>query len=307
MIAPAGIAAIIVSYYPDLHVFEVLLDTLRPQVQNVVVVDNGSDDFLRRWLDEREYSNEVLIPLGDNLGVAFAQNAGIDWARRNGNTHVILLDQDSIPASDMVLHLMSGMCKLTKLGFKVATVGPRYLDARNIKRPSFTTVTGLKVEKTFCRSSVEFVESDTIISSGSLIFLSTLAQIGGPLNELFIDQVDMEWCFRARSYGFSIFGICDAVLHHSLGEAPKKLFWRKYIHQSPLRHYYIFRNAVWLLFKNYVPVGWKILFIRSIIIRLLVYSCLVSPRLSYLNMMTKGIFHGLIGRLGKLKTNSSKA
>jgi rhamnosyltransferase len=94
-------------------------------------------------------------------------------------------------------------------------------------------------------------------------------------------------------------------MHHSLGGMPKFFLGRKFVHQNPLRHYYIFRNAVWLLSKNYVPLGWKILFIRSIFLRLFVYVCFVAPRKSYFRMMTKGIWHGLRGRLGKLKTGGA--
>jgi rhamnosyltransferase len=163
----------------------------------------------------------------------------------------------------------------------------------------------LKVDKSPCRPSEEIVESDILISSGSLIALATLAEVGGPLNELFIDQVDLEWCFRAKSQGYLLFGVCNAVLYHSLGEAPKRFLGRKFLHHGPLRHYYIFRNAVWLLFKRYVPVGWKLLFIRTISIRFFVYVCLVSPRLIYLKMMIRGVWHGLLGRLGKLETKNS--
>lgn len=297
----AEITAVVVTYCPNLQALGMLLSALRGQVGSVVIVDNGSDGSFRRWLDERVGGNEVLIALGDNLGVAAAQNNGIEWARRHGMTHVILFDQDSIPEPEMVSQLLRAIRQKIALGIRVAAVGPRYEDERNKKHPSFIRVTGFKAVKDVCNKSGKIIESDIVISSGCLIPLAALEKVGGLLDDLFIDQVDIEWCLRAKSLGYQAFGVCDAVMRHSLGEEPKTFFRRKILHHGPLRHYYIFRNAVWLLFQNYVPMGWKFLFIRTILVRLVLYGCLVPPRLTYLKMMTQGIWHGLVGRLGKLE------
>ncbi len=298
------IVAVVVTYQPTLEVLEQVIDALAPQVNSVLVVDNGSNVDSSAWHNQHQTHAVELILLGENKGIAAAHNVGIKWAQDRRVEFVLLMDQDSIPAPDMVFRLLFALRQLTKQGIKVAAVGPRYLDERNREHPSFIRVSGLKVDKSPCLPSEEIVESDFIISSGSLIPLATLAEVGGPLNDLFIDQVDLEWCFRARSRGYSLFGACNAILYHALGEAPKSLFGQKFIHHGPLRHYYIFRNAVWLLFKSYVSVGWKLLFIRTIFIRFLVYVCLVSPRLAYLKMMAKGVWHGLRGRMGKLETSN---
>lgn len=295
-----GVIAVVVTYQPALDVLEHLLDALTPQVESVVVVDNGSQADLADWCRKRQINPVELLLLEENKGIAAAHNVGIQWARDRRAEFVLLMDQDSIPAPDMVYRLLSAVRQLTSQDIRVAAVGPRYQDERNIDHPSFLRVSGLKVDRNPCRSSEEIVETDILISSGSLMPLHIFAEVGGPLNELFIDQVDMEWCFRAKACGYLLFGVCNSVLYHSLGETPKNFLGRKFLHHNPLRHYYIFRNAVWLLFKSHVPVGWKILFIRTIFIRFLVYSFLVSPRLAYLGMMTKGVWHGLRGRLGKL-------
>ena len=301
MNATDRVVAIVVTYNPEINVLVRLLNTIEGQVDSVVVVDNSPGKEMRRLLEYRRKSGEFLITSDSNIGVAAAHNVGIEWARRNGKTHVVLFDQDSIPGRDMISHLLFAMRKLNAQGNKVAAVGPAYQDLRNVGRPCFTKVNGLCVDNIHCRSLDEIVESDILISSGSLISLQTLEKVGGPLNKLFIDQIDMEWCFRARALGYSLFGCCNAILHHSLGEEPKDFFGRKFIHQNPLRHYYIFRNAVWLLFKKYVPIGWKFLFIRMIIARFFIYSLFVSPRLSYLKMMALGMLHGLSEKLGKFE------
>lgn len=299
-----NVSAIVVTYHPEVDILQKLLDALSEQIGSIVLVDNGSGEYLRKFIESRRRDHEHLICLGSNLGIAEAHNTGIEWARQNGKTHVILFDQDSMPAPDMVLLLMSKLLEIENQDIKVAAVGPYYQDDRNMDRPSFISVSGLRVVKSFCRPTDEIIESDVLISSGSLIPMSILRKVGGPLTELFIDQVDFEWCFRAKSYGYRLFGVCKAVMHHSMGETPKIFLGQKFLHHGPLRHYYIFRNAVWLLLKKYVPFGWKLLFMRTILIRFIVYCGFVSPRFDYFKMMTKGVWHGLRGRLGKLETNS---
>lgn len=295
-----NITAIVVTYHPEVDILRQLLDVLDNQVDSIAVVDNGSGDYLTKFIESRCKDNEYLICLGCNLGIAAAHNRGIEWARRMGKTHVILFDQDSMPEPDMVFRLMSNLLTIERKGIKVAAVGPRYQDGRNMDRPSFISVSGLKIVKHYCRPEDQIIESDVLISSGSLIPLSILSAIGGPLNALFIDQVDFEWCFRAKSSGYRLFGVCSAVMHHSMGENPGIILGLKFLHHNPLRHYYIFRNAIWLLSRSYVPLGWKFLFIRTILIRFIVYCCFISPRLDYLKMMTKGVWHGVKGQLGEL-------
>jgi len=293
------ITAVIVTHHPDLNVLEMLLLAIRGQVKNVVIVDNGSGEYFLHWFDERDWQNEFLIDLGDNFGIATAQNKGINWAERHGMTHVVLFDQDSIPGSDMVSKLFDALQHKMCLGIKVAAMGPGYVDERNTGHPSFIRVSCFKVVTGVCAKFDEIIESDIVISSGCLICLKVLREIGELIDDLFIDQVDIEWCLRAKALGYQSFVVCGAEMNHSLGEKPKTFFRRKFLHHGPLRHYYIFRNAVWLIFQSYVPFGWKLLFIRIIIVKMFLYGCLVSPRLSYLKMMTQGILHGFVGRLGR--------
>lgn len=293
-----NIVAVIVTYYPQLKVVGALLDALRHQVQAVVVVDNGSDEKFSSWLEQYQVQGVHGVFLGINTGVARAQNVGIDWARRQGADCVVLFDQDSLPPDDMIYRLALAMQTKQAEGCKVAAVGPRYIDARNEKHPSFSRMSGLSLNKNLCNVSGRIVESDIIISSGALIPLATLDEVGGLIDDFFIDQVDIEWCLRAKSFGYQPYGVCDAVMRHSLGENPKIFLGRKLLHHSPLRHYYIFRNAVRLLFKTYVPLGWKVLFIRMLCLRFVFYTLFVSPRLSYFKMMTLGVWHGLRSRMG---------
>lgn len=293
-----NIVGVVVTYHPNFEVLSALLDAIKSQLDSVVVVDNGSGGNLVGWLDRYHSQGVHGVFLGTNAGVAVAQNTGIDWARRRGAEYVVLFDQDSLPAPDMVHQLIRACQAKQAEGISVAAFGPRYIDERNQNRPSFVRLVGLGTEKSLCESPKELVLSDFVISSGALIPLATLDDVGGMMDCLFIDQVDIEWCLRAKALGYQSYGVCAATMYHSLGETPIKFLGRKLLHHSPLRHYYIFRNAVRLLFKAYIPIGWKLLFIRTLVLRFVFYSLMVTPRMNHLNMMLRGIWHGLRGRMG---------
>ena len=76
----------------------------------------------------------------------------------------------------------------------------------------------------------------------------------------FIDNVDLEWCFRAKSLGFDLIGTDDAVLYHAIGERSLNPLVRAGImaQHNPSRTYYSSRNRIHLYSVAYSPLGWKL-------------------------------------------------
>ena len=251
------VIAIIVSYRPSLGPLQCLLDALRPQVALSVLVDNGSDEDVAGWIARTDHENLHCLELAANYGVAAAQNAGIRYAREAGATHVILFDQDSEPAPDMVAQLVSACLHTETLGHKVAALGPRYVDSRQNNPPPFIQIRGFRVHRQECRNAGDVVHVDYLVSSGCLIPMTALDEVGMMREDLFIDYVDIEWGLRARSIGFRCFGVCDAIMEHQLGEAPIRFMGKMLPVHTPLRHYYHFRNAVWMYRQNWPPLNWK--------------------------------------------------
>jgi len=295
------VTAVIVSYHPDFDKLVGLLKALTPQVQGIVVVDNGSSEAVVAWL----YSvclpiSLKVIPLGENLGIARAQNEGISAARNDGADYVILFDQDSVPAPDMVAQLMAAAERQAARSIKVGGVGPNYLDSRQGNPPPFIKVSGLRVHRQLCATPDAVVEVDYLIASGCLIPMSTIDDVGGMLDDLFIDYVDIEWGLRAKTKGFQSFGVCGAMMAHDLGDEPIDFLGKRYPLHSPLRHYYHFRNAVWMYRQGRLPIYWRLADGWRLFLKFGFYTLFAKPRLQHLKMMTKGVFHGFIGRMGRL-------
>ena len=235
--------------------------------------------------------------LGGNFGVAEAINYGIDKAYSFKTTHVVLFDQDSLPAPDMVERLFNNYKKMVSQGIKVAAVGPRYSDPRFGNASPFIRLKGLRLLRADCTGLLP-VPVDFLVSSGCLIEMQSINEIGLMQTSLFIDYVDVEWGLRAGKKGYQCFGICDAYMQHYLGEAPLTFFGRNIPVHSPLRHYYQCRNAVWLYRQSWVPIAWKIVDGYRLVFKYIVYSLFTDQRFAHWTMMTRGLWHGLTGKMG---------
>lgn len=301
MVAGAVVVGVLVTYEPDPAKLDGLLSALRQQLAKVVVIDNGSSLDIEKGISAALRSDSwcQVVRLPSNLGIAAAQNLGIELARQAGAAFVILFDQDSEPAPDMVQKLIEVATTQSSMGVSVAAVGPRYTDERHDNPPPFTRIRGLSVERQACDSPRSVVEVDYLIASGSLIPMTTLDAIGRMREDLFIDYVDIEWGLRAKKAGFQSFGVCGALMRHDLGNEPIDFFGRKIPLHSPLRHYYHFRNAIRLYCEPGLPWNWKIADGWRLLLKYGAYSLLAKPRHKHWWMMSLGIVHGLRGRMGK--------
>lgn len=293
-------AAVVIIFHPKIGTLLRLLDALEAQVRSVVIVDNGSNESTLRTLSERNKVHEHLIPMGSNRGIAAAQNAGISWARQQECEYVILFDQDSFPPPNLIEVLYEAAEEKIAEGVQVAAVGPRYVDKRRNDFSPFIRFQGLRIERPFCTFANEVIEVDYLIASGCLIPLNVLHQIGDMHEELFIDYVDIEWGLRAKFHGLHSFGVCGAVMNHNLGEEPISILKYKFSSHSPLRHYYQFRNAIWMYRQPWLPLNWKLIDGGRLLLRYGLHTLLATPRLEHLRMMSLGIWHGLTGRMGQL-------
>lgn len=294
------VCAVVVTFHPDLPRLGRLLTACLSQVAGLVVVDNGSGAGVQASLRGRGKADGFdVLALDDNLGVAAAQNRGVAWARERECSHVLLFDQDSVPAPDMVRMLLSALAEAPASGW-TAAVGPRLLDRRTGASTPFVRIGLLGVTKKACAADGDrLVETDFLVSSGMLIPLAVLDRVGLPEEDLFIDNVDLEWCFRARAKGFALYGVCDAVMEHSVGDDVIQIGGRVIHRHGPLRQYYIMRNRILLYRRPYSPRGWVAQDFFRMLFKFAVFSLFFSPRRKNISMMLKGIRDGLKGRSGK--------
>lgn len=278
------IGCVIVLYNPDLTLLEKVLDSVCRQVNVVFLADNSTTTLVNKpWMNR---TNTVYEKMDGNVGIAAAQNVGIDYLQKKACSHIIFMDQDSIMETGMVNLLMNGLTQLLNQQIPVGAIGPRVVN--RMTKQSY--VGSIKKGKPIDNALTEVTE---LISSGSLVPIEHFSSVGLFDEYLFIDAVDHEWCWRANLLQKLRFFIAeDTHLSHCLGEGDH--WFLVTVHKpTAFRCYYQYRNYFLLLRKKYVPLYWKLSNGIKYFVKFFYFPLAFSSKRSYLSHMVRGIHDGL--------------
>ncbi|MEX2130295.1 MAG: glycosyltransferase family 2 protein [Pseudohongiellaceae bacterium] len=254
--------AVIVTFNPDITSLLKLLGQLNKET-DFVVIDNGSQKIGQFTESIKVYRRCVnLVRLPENVGLAQALNIGLEYAVEQSYRFAFLFDQDSSLCDLYVNRMLTAYDDIAKLSAKpVAALGPRIINPQTRKQTRFKLFNRLmwRTDRHFMNTRLHF-EADFLITSGTLIPLHVLPKTGMMKSSYFIDNVDMEWCFRAKAKGFELAGTDQAVLYHAIGERSTNPLVRSGVMalHNPSRIYYSSRNRVHLYSVPYSPLGWKV-------------------------------------------------
>jgi rhamnosyltransferase len=295
----ARIAAIVVLFHPKVRLLERLLSSVMDQVDRILAVDNTPNpdpkigELLQLYGPKLSYS-----PMGENLGIATAQNVGIRESLKASYSRVLLLDQDSALPAGALEALLSAERSLVAAGRQVAAVGPVFVDEKNGTRSKAVRhrFFGVKLVP-IGAAEMGPVESDFIIASGSLIRTSIIERVGLMREELFIDWVDAEWGLRARSMGYATYIIPAVVMMHSIGDITANIFGKEINLHSASRNYYIVRNAAYLLKERRMGWRWRTMSVLYIPKLILLRSWLSPHRWESLKQLMIAAREGAMGTM----------
>lgn len=293
------VIAIIVCYNSEVKNLVALFTALLPQVASAIVVNNSFSSVISTLI--ADWENIECLQMSDNVGIAAAQNIGVERAEKMGADFVLFLDQDSIPSYSMVAELLDA---IRRTEGSVAAAGPAIIDRRT--RQPYYFIREYKSHPRKWVPTIEkkgaLIEVAILASSGSLVPLNILKKIGGMRAYYFIDHVDTEWCFRARAAGCKLIGVPHSTLEHQFGDAVKEIWLfgrRRIIYHAPLRNYYDVRNTL-LMFKEVtMSIHWKIYFIQRLF-RLGYFVVFDRERLLRIRLIALGLFHGIKSISGRL-------
>lgn len=289
-INPVKVAVVVTVYNPAVADLLGNIGSYLGQVDHVVVTDNSDDPALQQQIAQQlaDYPSVVLNQLLRNVGIAAAQNIGLERARQLGCEFVIEMDQDSRLPADYVPRVVRQHARLTEQGLKVGGIGPLA-----VRKDSDEVYDGLS-------RTGEVIDVEYTLSSGFLVQIS-VADIVGPKNEqLFIDFVDWEWCWRSRACGYRIFIDTTLEISHMLGDGHLRLFGLNIGMPAPIRHYYQFRNFIYLLGQRVVPLKWKLKYGVITLAKLVLIPLVFDRKIKRLGYAFKGIKDALLGVYGKI-------
>lgn len=241
------LAIILVNYNGKLYneaCIDSILNSQDSYEKKIIVVDNASKDHSMQILQER-YGTDArieLIPLEDNYGFSYANNVGIRRAMEMQSDYVLLLNNDTEIASDMVAQL----CECAQR-HPDSMIAPKiyYSDRRNVVwsaggrlSPLIRKASHIGVDQVD-RGQFE-KETEISFATGCALFIPCkVIEKAGMLDErFFLYYEDTEYSFRLGKTGIPIYYCPKAVMYHKVGASSKGA-------DSPLCAYYIARN--WLL------------------------------------------------------------
>ena len=232
---------IVVLYYPNEDLVDNILSYL-PFLDQLVIWDNTPKEFQKKIRIEDAILQDKILYWGenDNVGLGKAFNQVIDYATREGGTHLLTMDQDSFFVENDFAKYVDAI-----KGEEIAIFSPNYIIQDKKLYPEQKTL----------------LEVEYSMTSGSIYPVAIFNEIGGFRCDFFIDIIDIEFCLRAKKSGIPTKIITGVNLNHKLGYKKKKhrFLWKTISpnEYSPIRSYYMIRNS--LVTKKLYPEAnvWK--------------------------------------------------
>ncbi|MEJ2899925.1 glycosyltransferase family 2 protein [Acinetobacter sp. NS-4] len=289
-----SVCCIIVSYNPDLIALINIIKCIKFNSVPIIIVDNNS-------LNKKDFTfvdDCYPIFLDNNEGIAKAQNIGLKIAYERGYEYVLLLDQDSDIKDDFIGKMFEAF-RLNNSDDKLIALGPTSYNIHSEKNYKVQSVFWGAIDPLY--SNDDFIEVSYLISSGSLINLKKMKEVGFFKAHYFIDYVDIEWGFRALNYNYRQVVAKNIIMNHQIGENFKILNKTKSLH-SPFRKYYMIRNSFYLLSEKHVPKKYAINQIYSQSISQLFFLFFIKKnKIDYFFQYVRGLTHGLFYVVSKKK------
>lgn len=254
------ITAVVVTFN-RLELLKQGIECLRKQqkLTGIIVVNNGSTDGTREWLDAQP---GLLVVHQDNVGGSGGFYTGIERAYSEGADWIWCMDDDVFPRPDCLDRLLA----YTDWP-EVGILSPRRLlegkvFTHEFQHFNFTnpvgSLHGCKLAKQQVSQATEIVGADF---EGPFISRRVVEKIGLPNRELFIFCDDTDYCLRAHLAGFKLLYIPEALMDKH------KFFsndtWTSRNRKKKWKRYYQVRNEAYL--NHHYGRNFGVRYLRSFI------------------------------------------
>ena len=252
-----NINAIIVTYNISQDFLENLKSVI-PQVNQAIIVDNGGSEEVLANIPEAEQKKVQIIKNDSNIGLAAAQNLGINQAVKNKADWVLFLDDDSRLEENMIKNMLAAY-EENPAREKIAIITPRIRDENSdLYYPALTFFLKFFFLRRKTEGKAYINGLFSALASGSLIKREVLEELGKMREDLFIDFIDWEFALRALSKGWKIMAAGNALMHHTIGKkTTHTLLGKKFVttNHTPERRYWAAKNRVifWKLYAAKYP------------------------------------------------------
>ena len=228
------LAGVVTLYHPQKEMVEHILGYI--DCLDVLFVSDNSEQKKEEILAPlKKHEKVVYLDNHGNKGISYALNGAVRECKKREIHWLLMMDQDSVISEKTVSQMYDYAVNAPE---DVAIVASNY--KKNI---------GFEGTK----------ELSEVITSGTMLNVDICEKLGGFLEELFIDEVDNEYCLRLMKNHYRIIRLNYAVFEHHLGEY-KMVHKVATYNYTPVRYYYIIRNNFYVasLYKDVFPEKYKL-------------------------------------------------
>lgn len=189
----------------------------------VIVVDNGSSDGSVAAVRKLRVKGLQVIENTENLGFAKANNQAIQQAK---GEYILLLNSDTI----IVDNALEKLVTFARCDEKIGLVGPRLLNFDGTPQPSvapfftlFKVFVWLFTGDRFLYSSPNKATGvDWLMGAALMAKRRMIEEIGGLDEDFFMYVEEVDWCYRAKKAGWSVWFYPSAQITHLVrGSSPE--------------------------------------------------------------------------------------
>lgn len=251
--------------------------TYYPHLDVVYVLDNSekiNQELINRL---KKLSKVKYISHGENLGISYSLNETLKLVK-DQYQWLLTMDQDSSFKKGMLVDYLKCLDEIPNGVYGLTSV--------------------LETERLASDEKLKVV--DGCITSGNLINVGIALEVHGFDENLFIDEVDYDFCYKCNNHGYKLLAYQKRIMNHVIGDPVVFNFLGRRIYSmnhSYIRDYYIIRNRLYVsekypqIRKKYVVKS-----IKEIIIMMLAEK----DRLRKMRFIIKGLWDYKRRKMGKL-------
>lgn len=273
--------SIVIVTHNSLHAVEECLESLRRHPPSgryeVIVIDNASEDGTPEAINER-FDSVRVVANEENVGYSRGVNQGI---RLSTGAMILIINPDIVVTEQSIDRLLSFMAQTPDAGIAGAKL--IYPDGRlQYSCRSFYTMQALLLRRTFlgrlfprARALREHLlmdydhESprrvDWLIGACMMVRREAIERVGRMDERFFLYFEDIDWCYRMKNQGWSVYYVPDSLMIHRYERSSAKSILKRpfVIHMLSLLRYYEKWNRIFYFFRRHRGALKTLLFVFS--------------------------------------------
>jgi len=301
---PKSVAVIILNWNTPQHSSNCITSVLKycnERNFDIILADNGSTDCSFDFLKEK-FPDLHFIDNQKNIGFAGGNNKALEYSIANGYMYSLLLNSDTEVDEELIEPLLTYLNNNKHVGAVQPAIYWMHDKEKLWNGPSyFNPYLGITYSKNKYaenqnkrESKPKIKKADWLTGCAMMIRNEVLKESGLFTERFFLYYEDVDLSFRIRKAGYELHYLPHSKLYHEAGVSGKQLTKNPEGILSPIIHYYLSRNKLWIIRKYgssfFLP--FSILFHFFYYVVLFTYF-VIRRRWKKASLLLKGIKEGL--------------